>query len=159
MARKAPIITLDELKAKLDKYINPDLDGDDFPYNLPEAVHKDIAKVEFDFENWSVGFSIYTGKDEEGFSDYLAGYCTLPSGIPVLLMNAGGDWEFPICFAIYFDGKGLRAYIPEDGNSYNKKLKSAWGNNSDEDIEDDEAAKLVDRLAILNDINTRITVR
>ena len=50
-------------------------------------------------------------------------------------MNAGGDWEFPVCFVMYWDGKELRAYIPKDGNAWNKKQKTAYG--SEEDMDED----------------------
>ena len=37
--------------------------------------------------------------------------------------------------AIYFDGKELRAYIPEAGNPYNTDLNCAYGNNDHLDVE------------------------
>jgi hypothetical protein len=163
MARKAPIITLDELKSKMSKYIksynDPSYDDDDeeFPYNLPEKVNSDLAKIEFDFENYSLGDANPNYADK-GYSGYPCGYKILPSGIPVLLVNAGGDWEFPICFALYYDGKGIRGYIPTDGNVFDKKNKSAYG-NSDEEIEEDNLQTLVNPEAIINDINSRIEVK
>jgi hypothetical protein len=163
MARKAPIITLDEFKTKIGKYIksynDPSYDDNDeeFPYNLPEKVNSDLAKIEFDFENYSVG-DANPNYEDKGYSGYPCGYKILPSGIPVLLVNSGGDWEFPICFALYHDGKGLRGYIPNDGNVFDKKNKSAYG-NSEEEIEDEDLQKLVNPEAIMADINSRIEVR
>jgi hypothetical protein len=61
MSRKAPIITLDELKLKMSKYIKSYDDptyGDDeeFPWNLPSiAIDNDLTKIEFDFENCCIG--------------------------------------------------------------------------------------------------------
>ncbi|MNM47666.1 hypothetical protein D3C81_586380 [compost metagenome] len=43
---------------------------------------------------------------------------------------AGGDWENPVFFILFIDETGkIAGYVPEDGNIYNKKLKSAFGNN------------------------------
>jgi len=99
MARLAPIITEAELKEKLSKYLYADEEdgGEEFPYSLPEKVMKDISKVEFDFENYCIGnaspsFERYPS-DNSGFAGYEAGFRTLESGIPVLLVNAGGDWD------------------------------------------------------------------
>lgn len=169
MARKAPIISLDELKTKISKYIksfdDPTYDDEDegFPYNLPlKVLDSDLAKIQFDFENYCIGDADPSYKkypmDNQGFSGYPCGYKILPSGIPVLLVNAGGDWEFPICFALYYDGKGIRGYIPTEGNVFDKKNKSAYG-NSDEEIEEDNLQDLVNAEAIINDINNRIEIK
>jgi hypothetical protein len=158
MSRKAPIITLDELKLKMSKYIKSYDDptyGDDeeFPWNLPSiAIDNDLTKIEFDFENCCIG------ENNENYEGYPCGYKVLPSGIPVLLVNAGGDWEFPICFALYFDGKSIRGYIPTEGNVFDKKNKSAYGNH-DDCPEDEELLKLIDSVSIINDINTRIQTK
>jgi hypothetical protein len=153
MARKAPIITLDDLKSRLNKYINYDEDSDGFPYNLPEKALSDISKIEFDFENWCIGHQGYVG--------YPCGYHILPSGIPILLVNAGGDWEFPVCFALYFDGKGIRGYVPSEGNVFDQEAKIAYGNSEEPEDEptEEELKNRVDGEAILNDINKRIEVR
>lgn len=45
-------------------------------------------------------------------------------------MNAGGDWEVPICFAFYWDGTEMRGYIPSEGNVWNKELNRTWGNEN-----------------------------
>lgn len=104
---------------------------------------KDLKKVEFDFENYETGINeddpahqqeILTSKITRGFMNYPCGYYVLPNNMPVLFINAGGDWETPICFAIYFDGKKLRGYIPKAGNIWNRKNKSAFGNDEDEDV-------------------------
>jgi hypothetical protein len=43
-------------------------------------------------------------------------------------MVSGGDWEHPVFFIVYWDGKKLRAYIPSEGNPYNQKTMQAIGN-------------------------------
>lgn len=99
--------------------------SDDFDgYDLPEVIEKDLAKINFDRENFSI---------DEGFEDYPCGFEVLENGLPVLFVNSGGDWEFPICFCIYWDGASLRAYIPKDGNVYNIKEKCAYGSEEDMD--------------------------
>jgi hypothetical protein len=90
---------------------------------LTSKVEKDLKKVDFDTENL----------DAEGFT--LTGFQTLDNGFTFLGIHAGGDWEQPIFFIIYWDGKELRGYIPEDGNVYNTKTKTAFGNDDITDAE------------------------
>ena len=45
----------------------------------------------------------------------------------------GGDWEYPLCVFAYWDGKHVRAYIPEKGNTYRRDLKKAFGNEDDDE--------------------------
>jgi hypothetical protein len=149
MSRKAPIISLEQLKEKLSKFI--DDEDEEFPYSLTnnKKIEQDLSKIEFDFENTCID-------DGDGYNDYPCGYHVLPSGIPVLFVNAGGDWEFPICFCLYWDGKSARAYIPSDGNAIDTVNKSAYGNNGDYD---DEIVELkVDPDKIIMDCNNRIQV-
>ncbi|MDB5036981.1 MAG: hypothetical protein JWQ35_509 [Bacteriovoracaceae bacterium] len=48
-------------------------------------------------------------------------------------MTAGGDWENPVFFIIYWDGKALRGYIPTKGNLWNTDTKQAYGNDEESD--------------------------
>lgn len=93
-------------------------------YEFSPQITKDLAKVNFDFEN-------YTGEGADDFEKYIAnypvGYKELTPDFPVHFVNAGGDWEWPVCFVFYWDGSELRAYIPKDGNAWNKKEKCAYG--------------------------------
>ena len=96
------------------------------PYELPDQVKKDLKKVQFDFEN-------YEFKNGEGYqgSTPIVGWQVSTSGLPFLGVAAGGDWEFPLFFIIYWDGKKLRGYIPTDGNTWNTDTKMAYGNDYD----------------------------
>lgn len=96
-------------------------------------VQSDIAKIEFDLENFT---HIGEEFDMPGFQP---GFDTLSSGAAVLWIGAGGDWEFPVAFCLYIgDGGGFRAYIPKEGNCYNFKTKKAFGNDDTcEDIEEE----------------------
>jgi hypothetical protein len=48
-------------------------------------------------------------------------------------MCAGGDWEYPVYFILYWDGTHLRAYMPTKGNRWNTDSKEAYGNDADAD--------------------------
>ncbi|MFA5366700.1 MAG: hypothetical protein WC333_02350 [Dehalococcoidia bacterium] len=117
--------TQEEFLAKIEKLMT----SDDFPYdNLSDKIQKDLSKVQFDFENYT-----YFGKNE-GFSTYPVGYREIAPGFHIYFVNAGGDWEWPICFIFYLGRKDkLRAYIPEDGNAWNKEKKVAYGSDDNED--------------------------
>ena len=131
MSRKAKKISIDELKKvileKVKKY-DPELEFDfEEEFYLEEMleafpkVQKDISKIQFDLENYDI--------DPEG----LAGFNKI-GDLSYLGVIAGGDWEMPIFFILYLDhNKQLRGYVPTDGNVFNKPMKSAYGNNDEED--------------------------
>ena len=88
-------------------------------------VQDDLKKVEFDCENMT------DPNDEEGFNmpGFKHGYDTLPNGVEVCWVGAGGDWEDPLAFCFYIgEDSSLRAYIPKDGNAYNFATNAAIGN-------------------------------
>lgn len=115
-------ISIKELKEKIEKCY----DGNRYSYKtLTPTVEKDLNKVKFDCEN------LYAESDD---SDIFLGYQTLSNGLTYLGIYAGGDWETPLYFIIYWDGKKLRGYIPEDGNLYNTDTKKAYGNDSAADL-------------------------
>lgn len=99
--------------------------------SLTKKVEKDIkGVVKFDAENY----------------DFEGAFLTPTLNIPFFMFRQGGDWEMPIYFAIYHDGKELRGYVPSNGNYWNDTTKMAYGNNYDgcfevamtPDMEDDD---------------------
>lgn len=111
MSRKFAPISIEELKKKIDSV------GD--MYKLVKFLEKDL-KVKFDLENYN---------NEDG----ILGYHTEENGLTYYGVSAGGDWEYPVFFMVYWDGKKIRAYIPTDGNPWNTKTKEAYGNDEEED--------------------------
>ena len=79
---------------------------DTFPWEMPAQISKDLSKVKFDWENYS-SFD----QTPPGFADYPVGYRELKPGFHVFFVNAGGDWEFPICFIFYWSDGKLRALV------------------------------------------------
>jgi hypothetical protein len=154
MSRKAVIIPLDDFKAICKKII----EKDDFPYEISAQVTKDLSKINFDFENYELGDANPYGYEETGYCSYPVGYKVLSNGLPVLFVNAGGDWEYPICFILYWDGKQIRAYIPENGNVFNKKERCAYGSEEDDPEEDHDDLPEGDPVLIEQDIIKRILV-
>ena len=87
-------------------------------YNTSVSAHKDLSKVNFDFENYEV---------DEADTD-LATHRKLPDGTEIIWCWAGGDWESSVSFVFYLDPNDkIRAYIPKKGNSYCTKCNTAWG--------------------------------
>jgi len=162
MARLAPKLDMDKFKNFCSLLLN--VGGDEFdPYDFPEQILKDLSKVNFDFENYEIGnadpsFTKYPS-DHKGYNNYPVGYEMLPNGLPVLFVNAGGDWESPICFCIYFDGSKMRAYIPSEGNVWNKKEKCAYGSEEDQDTDEDSIHPEGDPEKIKEDIMKRIQIK
>jgi len=128
MSRYFERITEDELRKKIETaWGKKDTEwGNDFSVwrELTKQIEKDI-KVKFDCENL----------EEEGLR-------TLDNGFTYYLLGAGGDWESPVNFIIYWDGKKLRGYVPTDGNLYNTSAMRAYGNNGEEDYQEDPGAEL-----------------
>lgn len=129
-------ISVDLLKEKIHgawsrhKNFEPDEEMDaSFVHELTSQIKTDLKKVDFDSEN--VDF-------ESGHSENMSeiiGYHSLENGLSFLGVHSGGDWEVPVFYIIYWDGKKLRAYVPEDGNLWNTDEKAAYGNNEDTDLQ------------------------
>jgi hypothetical protein len=152
MPRNFVKITTERLRKKINYtmpngHANVNASGYAWPLEIPE-VKKDLKKVDFDFENHC-----------EGPGDFgpqrLMGLCTLNNGLTFWGQCAGGDWEHPVFFILYCDGPNIRAYVPKEGNPWNKRTKSAYGNNNDEhmgfrhdadEIEKDIRARLKERI-------------
>lgn len=109
MSRYFAPITESELKDKIEQTFGGNMS------QIVDGLRSDI-KVEFDLENYN-----------------FEGYKTLSNGLTYLGCSAGGDWEYPVFFIVYWDGKKLRAYVPTEGNPWNTKTKQAYGNDEDAD--------------------------
>ena len=84
-------------------------------YEVFSKARLDVSKIDFDFENFEIDDTIFVTSQ----------------GVPYLQCLAGGDWEIPIRFFIYYDGKTMRGYVPTKGNPFNRKAKSAIGNTDE----------------------------
>lgn len=114
----------------------------------PRVFWKELAKVSFDFEN------AYTDSLDRVGPEPLMGLRRLgDEGLTIWGMCAGGDWEAPVYFCLYWDGKKVRAYVPTEGNPYNRKTKKAWGNGEEEEADD---APPFDPEALKQDILSRL---
>ena len=74
-------------------------------------IKKDFKGIHFDWENYDIVGDVRTTK-----------------GVPYQLFYAGGDWEIPVYFMVYYDGKKIRVYVPTVGNTWRQDLKQALGN-------------------------------
>ena len=81
-------------------------------------VNEDVQKINFDYEN--VGYD---------------GFEILKNNLPVIKGRAGGDWESPVYFIIYHDGKKFRGYTSENGNTFNPITRTASGSEDEGEIE------------------------
>lgn len=141
---------------------------------------KDLSKIEFDLENNSIetvddlcdesktleySVSELNGILKQAISeDPKYAVVSLPSAFiqlkdyAVLLCWGGGDWECPVLFIMYLDNKNkLRAYVPNKGNTFNPKFKSAFGNN--DDYPEDDIGILPNFDLMFEDIKNRIIIK
>lgn len=120
-------ITVEALRAKLEAAFREEPGDYGFSSHLvTEKLGKDL-KVEFDTENFE------SGLDYKGERSKFMGFHTLDNGLTFCGMYAGGDWEYPVHWIVYWDGKKLRGYIPTEGNPYNTDTKRAYGNDEKAD--------------------------
>lgn len=93
-------------------------------HNLWEAFYedswkklkKDLSKIKFDKENYNLGQFDCVG-------DFVFRWG-----------QAGGDWEYPVHFIVYYDGKDIRGYIPKHGNTWCWTTKQAFGNEEEKEF-------------------------
>ena len=81
----------------------------------PDTVLSDLSEVDFDTENCDFYENKLYRKDD----------------VYYLLGTAGGDWEVPLIFVVYWDGENYRGYIPKRGNAVNLANMSAFGNDKE----------------------------
>lgn len=105
----------------------------DLKYLILYLINKDRtieADLNISFNTWNLTYS-----DKVIFGEYktnnLVGFHTLNNGFTFLGMQACGNWECPVFFIIYYDGKQLRAYIPSYGNTINLDFHSAFGSEGE----------------------------
>lgn len=110
------------------------------PYTLQELtprIKKDLSKVDFECENLSYGEDTYWPSQK--LRDTVVGLHKLENNLVFLGCYGGGDWEVPLIFIIYWDGKELRGYVPKEGNPWNTSTRAAYGN--DEELDNENALK------------------
>ncbi len=133
MPRYFTFVSEEELRIKITNSVIEDEDHDLYDpihyKNLTPTVEKDLSKVEFDTENIDAEDGYYENHRK------VVGYHTLDNGFTFLGVIAGGDWEWPVFFCIYWDGSKLRGYIPTEGNLWNTDTNRAYGNDEESDEE------------------------
>ena len=85
---------------------------------IASMLHKDIWEGKYDFDSENV--------------DAIGGIKMSKNGFPYIQCDAGGDWECPVCFFVYFDGNHFRAYVPLKGNALNRNDKHAFSGGGNE---------------------------
>lgn len=91
-----------------------------------QKVVQDRSNIDFDLENIDATTPPFMGYAGDQGID-LCGLRTIASGLTFCGAIAGGDWEEPLFYIIYYDGTDLRAYIPIKGNVMNCDTLSAFG--------------------------------
>jgi len=157
-------VTIENLKNRLigfaDKYfwLESELDGDglrNILYDPKEELAKDLSKVNFEFENTCIG-------SEFDMPGYDASKYEMLEGFPVAWCAAGGDCEIPLAFVVYIgEDDKVHGYLPEDGNCFNRKTMSAYGNEDDEDEAEKNYSKYhrLDMERIRAEVNENVGVR
>jgi len=117
---------IEAIKANLDPLLDEDALEDveeDWPYHISQLGGKiagDLSKIEFDYENVNISPAETRNR--------LVGFHNI-NGFTFCGVEAGGDWENSVFFIIYWDGRRLRGYIPNIGNTFNTDTKKAFGND------------------------------
>lgn len=145
---------LSMVKGLFDEEIYP---YDIFPNNITETMEKDLSKIDFTLENYTEYDSTY------GYRQYPMGYEELVEDFHIFWMSGGGDWEYPVCFIFYWDGNEIRAYVPTEGNVWNKLTNAAYGNENDNvdsiDSNNNELDKECSKEKMISEILLNITLK
>lgn len=123
--RKAAKITEQDLKMLIEKKLGEGRSIASFTQLTPKVENDISNKVSFDVENENIEPYSDVWKDLLGYRKW--GDLVFLGGM------SGGDWEQPVFWIIYYDGKDLRGYVPKDGNIWNHVTKEAFGNDDDAD--------------------------
>jgi len=144
MPRYAAPIAPEDIKSKLVAYLSPkmlaeelceqcDLDGWDenttIIHGFDECATKafnDLCKIRFSLENMTLDPKTPFGHTSKEQARGWLGPQTF-GDLTVIGCMGGGDWEEPVAFVIYWDGKDFRGYVPTDGNSFDLATKAAIG--------------------------------
>lgn len=137
--RKAPRITIDELKAQIKKTAMKHNGGayreDDEGVTYDEyafvIIHEDPT-VNAD-QKYHIYFENFFGEDS-AFCDTFSGFHTLDNGLTYYGFNGGADGDMDTFGILYYDGKKIRLYFPTYGNSINAKYKCALFNEGEYEI-------------------------
>jgi hypothetical protein len=140
----------EEAKEHHDVPVTKDTDMYCYLKYLTPTVIKDLSKIDFDGENRCEGMDCFSSHTPD-----IMGVHTTSTGVTYYGCMMGGDWEFPIYFIIYWDGKELRGYIPTNGQCYDEECKAAYGSGKNEEPEDPAH----DPVALLADIENRIEIK
>ncbi len=147
MSRKFAKISAQELQEKINEKFCDKRGRFDLHYML-DVLDNDL-KVQFDCENFEMGVG------NNGYSDIkcaqILGLHSLDNGLSFWGMSAGGDWEEPVFFIIYWDGKRIRGYVPTDGNTFNTDTMEAYGNGYPED--DERSKDVINKLKRYPELN------
>lgn len=128
--RKAAKISIKELRKLIEHEIEKRQDRLNSLTYLTHVIENDLhGKVQFDTEN-----EFCFEDDAREPWNQLLGYRQW-GDLTFLGGGSGGDWEMPVFWLIYYDGKKLRGYIPKDGNIWNYESKQALGNDDCKDLE------------------------
>lgn len=127
--RKGMHLSRPDLFQKITKGLNPVNINDPEHFSLSAVLLKnprlarDLEKIQFSTENFDY---------KTGFLGHqLVGYHHIGDVLSFVGCDAGGDWEHPLFFIIYMDGKQLRGYIPTCGNTFNTIFKTAFFSESE----------------------------
>lgn len=99
--------------------------------NISDAVSD--CEVNFDFENFEYTRDKYC---EHQPIENIMGNCQV-GDFQFCGCSAGGDWEWPVYFVLYWNGEKICAYIPQSsGNRFNRISKQAYGNSPTYDYDE-----------------------
>lgn len=149
VGRNVLLITMDSFKEKIvkrarkvDEFFDDSISDPSRPCDFPDEIMQSLVcndenikkdlKFIVDFENLSANKSTVFGTFPNRGN--LLGFNETPFGMPYLGCMAGGDWELPLFFIIYYDGKKFRAYMPSYGNVVNLDCKCALGSEEGSDL-------------------------
>lgn len=113
----------------------------------------DLCKIDFSLENMTLDPSEPYGDFTADMArDWLGAQAI--DNLSFIGCMGGGDWEDPVAFIIYWDGKAFRGYVPTEGNSFDLASKAAIGS-----APEGATGRAFDIAAMKADVAARISVK
>lgn len=123
---------------------------DDFKRQLFEAVKGrpgvgNVATLMESLDDGDIAYAIIARNRGVNFDT--ENICSMDydeiNGHQFMVMEAGGDWEYPVTVFLYWTGTALAGYIPVAGNTYNKVTNTAFGSEPESvaNLPEDEAVR------------------
>lgn len=126
----------------VEELLTGNINDESFPDNISKSLASDFCKINFNIDKHN------KFNRTKPYKKYPVGYEELNKDFHIFWMVANDYKKYPIAFIFYWNDE-LRAYIPTEGNVWNKKTNQVYIKN---EINKDELDKLISKEKMVEEI-------